>query len=90
MQAILAALYLQAGAAYMLPHGSPQSYGWEYWRFDITEVRNPYGSLEVGFETDQDRHLSGSLSFRHLSSMTRGQDFGQNTVEVRVKWKPFR
>lgn len=83
----LAGIYLSAGLAYMAPHASPQSRGFSYWNYDITNIVNPYGSLEIGWHKDFGR-IALELAARHESSIP-AQDFGQNTAEVRLRWRPF-
>lgn len=98
MSALLAALYLQLGVAAM--QGPPQmnSAYCDYWRarggdclrlHDINRPANPYAIVAVGFESDGARRWSAALELRHLSSVSTGSDVGQNTIELRVKWKPF-
>lgn len=88
MHALLAALYLQVGLA--ADHSvSPPTGRYSYWAYDLNVVRNPYGIAEVGIETDPSRSLQLQLALRHVSSLP-ARDHGINSMEVRLKWKPFR
>ncbi|MEQ1580898.1 MAG: hypothetical protein ABL964_09925 [Steroidobacteraceae bacterium] len=87
MTAILSSLFLQAGLAYMpafADHGS-----WGLSPYDRQHVYNPYGTFAIGLETDTDKAFSVAFSVRHESSIPVN-DWGDNTIEFSVKWKPFR
>ena len=87
MSAFLAGIYLSGGLAVMGGTTTPPPNC--YWRFDVNEVRNPYGALAVGWSTDPERRWSAGLEFRHISSVPV-HDGGQNTIELRATWRPFR
>ena len=59
-----------------------------YWAYDITEVRNPYGAIEAGWAVP---FRSGEVivQARHMSSIGVN-DFGMNSLEVAVRWRPFK
>jgi hypothetical protein len=86
MNALLAAFFLQGGVAYEFPQDPPAGQAWAYSR---AQTVNPYGVFALGFETDPDRPFSAQLAFRHASSL-RVRDHGDNSLELTLKWKPFR
>lgn len=90
-QWLLCCLYLSGGTAYMFPHAdAPPG---QYWRYDINDIVSPYGIAEAGWSKELG-HFTFELAGRHISSL--GVDFsgehnlGQNTIEARVKWFPWR
>lgn len=89
----LACLYLSAGAAVM--QGHPTLPPDTYYRYDINDVRNPYGIAEIGYAQTLGR-WSFEVAARHQSSL--GVDYachcfneqrGSNQIEVRVRLYPF-
>jgi hypothetical protein len=84
MSLIACCLYLSAGMAYMLPHPSDPM---GYWLRDINQIVNPYGTLEIGWHKDFGQ-FALEMAARHASSMPAA-DFGQNTLEFRVRFYPF-
>jgi hypothetical protein len=58
-----------------------------YWLYDINRVRNPYGTLAIGYDW---RFTSFSLDLeaRHQSSITVG-DRGEDSVGLKLRWYPF-
>lgn len=87
MSALLSSLFIQVGLAYLQPvsdHGT-----WGLSEYDRTHLYNPYGTIEIGLEAQPDRRFSFSLSVRHQSAIPVN-DWGDNSFEVAVKWKPFR
>ena len=83
----LAGIYLSLGMAYAehLPPPKPPDIGWLW---DVTDRRNPYGILEVGYTHDWGK-VSVDIAGRHESSIAV-KDHGFNSAEVRVRWRPFR
>lgn len=76
----------------MLPH--PATPPGEYWYYDINDIVNPYGIAEIGWSAERGK-FTFELAARHISSL--GVDFtanemnmGQNTIETRVRWFPWR
>ena len=67
---------------------APQGYGHTYWLYDITSVHEPYGVLEGGYSRSFGR-FTLEFAGRHESSIPVA-DFGQNSLEIRVKWFPWR
>jgi hypothetical protein len=58
-----------------------------FYRFDINEVRNPYGSIAIGY----DWHWTGwriDLQIQHESSVT-ANDHGRDSIGLQVRWYPF-
>ena len=94
MSCLLACLYLAGGLAYMLPHG-PANPPFQYLLFDVNDIENPYGSFELGWSAKLARSVAVEVAARHLSSLavdTRygfGEQWGQNTVELRLRWYPW-
>lgn len=86
--AVLASLYLQGGIS-IEQRMSPPPAPYTYWRWDINEVHNPYGVIEIGLETDPMSRWQLQLALRHASSI-QVNDRGINSAELRLKWKPFQ
>lgn len=84
---ILCCLYLQLGLATMAGHRNPPPPSM-WWAYDINQVVNPYGSLEIGWDYPLRKDLHVELALHHISSLPVN-DFGTNTAEVRVRWYPF-
>jgi hypothetical protein len=87
MSAFLAGLYLSAGLA-GVASTPPAEPIYQFWRWDLTEVHNPYGILEAGWSTPPDRQWSVSVSLRHMSSV-HVNDYGINSLEARLTWRPY-
>jgi len=81
-------LYLSAGLSYMAHTPAPEPYGAHYWLYDVSQVRDPYGVAEIGYHRDYG-HFALELASRHDSSIP-ARDFGQNSLEVRLRWYPGR
>lgn len=58
------------------------------WLGDITEVKNPYGIIEAGWSIDYG-HVETDIGIRHESSIASKKDHGFNSIEIRVKWRPW-
>lgn len=84
---LLAAIYFQGGFAMYKHIDQPKPS--VCWRFDICEVRNPYGTLEIGLQSDPFHSIHIEAALRHASSIAV-QDHGINSIEARVRWSPFR
>jgi hypothetical protein len=90
----LACLYLSVGTADMIHHGTPPA-GY-YSTVDINDIQNPYGIAEVGWSRAfgkwdieaAARHISSLAIDAHYGDFNH--QYGQNTLEVRVRWFPFR
>lgn len=82
---LLCCLYLSTGLSYMFQNPYPSAFA--YWRYDIAQVKNPYGVLEVGWHKDFGP-IALEFAGRHESSIPVN-DFGQNTLELRLRWYPF-
>jgi hypothetical protein len=52
-------------------------------------ARNPYGRFSLGYVMDMD-HLVLTLEGSHLSSIAAPRDRGINSLEMRLRWYPFR
>lgn len=89
MQALLCCLYLAGGIAYLDHTPAPGPYHWRYWRYDVTQVNDPYGVAELGYAKEWGRKLLLELAARHESSIPVN-DFGQNSLEFRVRFYPWR
>jgi hypothetical protein len=94
LESLIAAFYLQGGVAYMVPSPTPSCVARPicYYLTDINRVYNPYGNLEVGLEfggDDDNMPFTYTFALRHESSIPAA-DYGQNTVEFRIKYHPFR
>jgi hypothetical protein len=94
MSCLLTCFYLQLGLAAMGTH--PAAPGQTFWLYDINRVENPYGTAELGWSIPYGK-WSFELAARHVSSIAvdihaRSFDaqWGTNTVEVRVRWQPWR
>jgi hypothetical protein len=96
VSALACCLYIALGSAYMLPNPTPQSYGFEFWRYDRTQIANPYGVIELGFEYPVTHSLELEIAGRHISSLGVDwhygwdEQWGENTAELRLRWYPFR
>jgi len=88
MSALLCCLYLATGLSYMAHTPSPMPYGSHWWYYDITHVRDPYGVVEGGYSRSFGR-FALEFAARHESSIPAA-DFGQNTLEMRIRWYPWR
>lgn len=84
---IICGLYLAGGAAHMGGHHEPGP--GRAWMNDITRPRNPYGIAEIGWQSPTWRRLDLTIAGRHMSSTSTGTDYGSNTAELRVRWRPF-
>ena len=87
MSAFLIGLYLTGGVSYVvappaLPMGGLRSH-------DLNNVANPYGVVAAGWSTKPDRPLSFTVECRHMSSLP-ARDYGTNSIEARVTWRPFK
>jgi hypothetical protein len=58
-----------------------------YWLYDFNRVRNPYGTLAIGYDWRWDR-FDLDLEIRHQSSMTAG-DRGEDSLGLKLRWYPF-
>lgn len=81
-------LYVQLGLAGMQPHPRPPPPD-TFWKWDITQVVNPYGTVEIGLDEALNRRLDLEIALRHISSIPVN-DFGSNTAEIRLRYYPFR
>lgn len=86
----LCGLYLQGGLAVMSQPGAAAGAGHTYWLADINRVENPHGTIEIGWTSPAWRGLELEVAFRHISSIGPTQDHGQNTAELRGRWRPFK
>lgn len=59
-----------------------------YWRYDVNEVRNPYGSFALGYDYSW-RSFSFDLNIKHQSSIVVS-DRGRNSISLDVRWYPFK
>lgn len=83
---ILCGLYLTGGVAHLGNVSAlPPDHAWPH---NITLPMNPYGIVEAGWQSPTWHRLDATLAARHMSGS--GTDYGTNTVEVRVTWRPFR
>lgn len=63
--------------------------GHDYWRWDINETHNPYGTVALGFEHEFNRKFSARIYLRHESAMT-AYDYGTDSAGAAITWRPFR
>jgi hypothetical protein len=84
---LLHGIFLSGGVGWMQDHPMPPP-PYTYWRYDINVVDNPYGIVEAGVEYPLGKKLSFVLAGRHISSINAG-DYGVNTFEIHLKWRPF-
>jgi len=84
----LAGIYLTIGGAFAAHTQAPpcDTCGWYH---DITIVENPFGVAELGWSRQWDQS-SIDVALRHESSLATRKDKGFNSVEVRLRWYPFR
>ena len=87
MSTILAGLYITAGLA--VQNGHTNECRACYWYYDINRVRNPYGSLELGWSAELSRWVTFSVNVRHESSVPK-KDFGRDQFGVAITWRPWR
>jgi hypothetical protein len=88
MCTILTCLYLSIGLAGM--RHVPQPPPGYAWMMDITRPQNPYGIIAIGTEFSVRSWISVGAELRHQSSLSTGQDYGQDTASVFVRLTPFR
>lgn len=88
LHSLLLALYLQGGVAVYKPLDAPTRF--DYWAHDINVTSNPYGTLELGLQTDYSSNLHFEIAARHASSIATREDHGINSLEIRVRYSPFR
>jgi hypothetical protein len=89
MNAILLGLYLSVGTAYVDPAPTPSSHAYGQTKNDLGGYHSPYGIVALGWSGEVSRRFSVNLEARHMSSIP-GRDWGTNSAEVRVTWRPFR
>lgn len=89
MECFITCLYLGLGMAYAkqaaTPPCPPPRCGWVH---DITEVKNPFGVVELGWSVESGKWTT-DIALRHESSMAYGHDRGFNSAEIRVRFKPW-
>lgn len=88
LPSLLAAFYLQGGVAYYQERACVQP---GYTRhYDLTKVKDPYGTMELGFQADPMRQLHVEIAARHASSIATHEDKGINSIEARIRWTPWK
>lgn len=58
-----------------------------YQPYDINRVRNPYGSLSLGYDWRWNK-FAFDFELRHQSSIAAG-DHGEDSVGIKLRWYPF-
>lgn len=75
--------------SYWCVAGPPRSHMfYDLHRYDINEVRNPYGSAAIGYDYAW-RSLRVDFQLRHESSIATGKDRGTNAARLTVRWYLF-
>lgn len=87
---ILCGLYLTGGLSVHHQVSDARNCGYQYWRYDQNETKNPYGIAAAGYEFLDSRKLRITVEFRHESSIATGKDHGLNEGALLVTWRPFR
>jgi hypothetical protein len=67
-------------------HNETRSYYLNY-AYDITRVRNPYGTLAIGYDLSF-KNLTFDLQVLHQSSIAV-DDRGQDSIRLSLRWYPF-
>lgn len=80
--------YLQGGITLHAQTQAPERYRYEYWRYDITVTRNPYGVIAIGHETAISPRLRFAVEVRHESAIGVN-DFGTDSLGISLKWRPW-
>lgn len=81
---LMPSLYVEQGVSKMFPIRQPPP-GHAY-RYDRTEAVNPYSVTELGAEWVASRRFRVTLVGRHVSSIKRSDDAGDNSMEFRVRY----
>lgn len=87
---ILCGLYAEVGLqAQASPPKVPP--GWQHHLYDRNAARNPYGTIELGYEVQVSPRVRATLALRHESSLVvDGYEFGEDSVALRVRFTPWR
>lgn len=95
MSCLLTCFYIALGLA-DIPDKPPTLPVGDYYRFNINDVRNPYGTAEIGWSVNRGK-WDFELAARHMSSLAIDYEYGDfhhqygiNTVEARVRWYPWK
>lgn len=89
MNTFLIGLYLSLGMAYVPPAPEPACRCWGLSPYDMQRYQSPYANVAVGWSTDPDKRFSLAFEARHMSSVAVN-DWGTNSAEARVTWRPWR
>lgn len=86
---LLCGLYVDVGAVALasIPPPPPPLTAW---RYEITDTRNPYARIAVGYSHEFAPGWSARLELAHESSLTTRQDRGRNSAGAFITWRPFR
>lgn len=86
---VLASLFLEVGLSLHSQVPCACRDGFDFWRWDITETRNPYGSAAIGFEHEFSPRFSARFYVRHESAITVN-DYGTDSAGAAITWRPFK
>ena len=89
MSAVMASFFLELGLSLhsQVPCACRDGYGW--WKYEINETHNPYGSAALGFERELSSKFSARVFVRHESAISVN-DFGTDSAGAAITWRPFR
>jgi len=89
MTGLLASMFLELGLSMhsQVPCACRDGYGW--WKWDVTQTVNPYGTVALGFDHDFSPRVSGRFYVRHESAITVN-DHGTDSVGASITWRPFK
>jgi len=89
MTGLLASMFLELGLSMHSQVPCACRDGYDYWRFDITESKSPFGVVAIGFDHDFSPRVSGRFYVRHESAITVN-DHGTDSVGASITWRPFK
>lgn len=88
MNTVLASLFLELGLSIHSQVPCACRDGYDFWRWEINETRNPYGSAALGFEREFSSKFSIRVFVRHESAITVN-DYGTDSAGAAITWRPF-
>ena len=89
MNTVLASLFLDLSLSLHSQVPCACRDGCQWWRWEINETVNPYGSVALGFEHEFSRQFSARVFVRHESATTVN-DYGTDSAGAAVAWRTFR